>query len=151
MTTVERLIKHESNIEALREISLFLLSQSEELGRKLQRQQAAEAKVKAQSQTWLNSQLEAHLHKITRRFFENGRETLQTRSRDRRVDQKKQLLLHARSLAGEAPANEKSNLPIETRIHLADALEVLALAQKSDPGLTAENAVVREVPDFVET
>lgn len=87
MTTVERLIKHESNIEALREMSLFLLSQSEELSRKLQNQQNAEAK--AQSQTWLNSKLEAHLHKLTGRYFENGRESLKSRSRERRVDEKK--------------------------------------------------------------
>jgi transposase len=34
---------------------------------------------------------------------------------------------------------------------LDDALEILALAQKSDPSLNPENAIVREVPDFVET
>jgi transposase len=151
MTTVERLIKHESNIETLREISLFLLSQSEELNRKLQSQKSVEAEAKDASQTWLNSKLEAHLHKLTRRFFENGRETLKNRSRERRVDQKKQLLLHAKSLAGDAPANERSSLPVEMRMHVADVLEVLSLAQRSDPGLTAANAVVREVPDFTET
>ena len=74
MTTIERLIKHESNVDVLRELSLFLLSQSEELSRKLvSREKAIEAE-KAQSQTWLNSKLESHLHKLQRRFFENGRE-----------------------------------------------------------------------------
>ena len=151
MTTVERLIKHESNIDALREMSLFLLSQTEELSRNIRAREESEAKARAQSQTWLNSKLEAHLHKITRRFFENGRETLKNRPRERRVDQKKQLLLHAKSLAGEAPANERSNLPIETRRHVADIIEVLSLAQRSDSALRPENVVEREIPDFFET
>ncbi len=149
MKTIERLIKNESNPEVLRELSLFILQQSEELSRELATYKKIAAE-KAQTQAWLNSKLEAHLHKLQRWFFENGRESLGTRDRHRRSDPEKQLLLHAKSLAGEAPKNEKSNLPVEERAHFASVLEVLSLAQKSDPSLNSDNATVEEMKGFSE-
>lgn len=147
--TIERLIKNESNPEVLRELSLFILQQTKELSLELASYKRIAAE-KAESQAWLNSKLEAHLHKLQRRFFENGRESLRTRARDRRSDPDKQLLLHAKSLAGEAPKNEKSNLPVKERTHFGGVLEILSLAQKGDPSLTEENSAIEEMKGFSE-
>jgi len=148
VNTVERLIRQEKNPEVLREISLFILQQSELMAKE---NETLKKKIadKKQSQEWLNAALQAHLHKLQRRFFENGRESLGTRKR--RTDKDQQLLLHAQSLAGEPSKVEKFDLPKEEQPHFASALKVLALAQSKDPGLTKETAEITEMEGFAET
>lgn len=149
MESVEQLIRRESNPEVLRELSLFILQQTELLKAENERlrQKAAE---KEQQQQWLNSAIAAHLHKLQRRLFEHGRESLKSRTRNRRTDQD-QLLLHAQSLVGEAAKDEKFDLPKEEQPHFSTPAEVIALAQAKDPGLTESTAEIKEMDGFFET
>ena len=140
---------NKENPEFLTTRLLFLLEQTESLKREL----AVNKKVaadKANTQEWLNAQFESHLRKLQKRFFESGRETLGHRGLDRREDKKKQLLLHPKSLAGEAPKNEKSKLPTTEKAHFADALQILSLAQKRGPDLNETNFVIDEMKAFTE-
>jgi len=107
------------------------------------------AKKEAQRQEWLNSGIQAQLHKLRRRFFGHGREGL--KDRDRR-DSEEQLLLHAQSLVGKPAKDEKSeSLPSEEQPHFAEASDVVTLAKEKDPGLTAETAKIQEMNGFFET
>lgn len=150
MDTVEQLIKNETHPEVLREISLFIFEQSKKMSAEIDGFRREVAKREAEKQEWLNSAISAQLNKLRRRFFDNGRECLGLRKRDRRDEE--QLLLHAHSLVGVAPKEEKkTKLPELDAFHMAGAADVVALAQEKDPALTLEVAEVEEIPGFFET
>ncbi len=149
METVEQLIRNEKNPEILREISLFILDQSKKMSAEIDVFRKEIAKREAEKQEWLNSAIQTQLTKLRRRFFENGRESLGLRKCDRRDEE--QLLLHAHSLVGEAPKEEKANLPTEEIPHIADEALVVALAAEKDPGLSPECADIEAIPGFFET
>lgn len=149
METVEQLLKNESNPEVLREISFFILEQSKKMSAEIDGFRKEIAKREAEKQEWLNSAISTQLHKLRRRFFDNGRECLGIKKRDRRDEE--QLLLHAHSLTGKTPKAEKSRVPEEEAPHFADATTVVALAQKKDPALILEIAEIEEIAGFFET
>ncbi len=151
METVEQMIKRETNPELLREYALFINAQAEILGREVTRLKAERARDAAKNQDWLTKSLRAQLHKLKKRFFEHGRETLGEKSYERRAKHEDQLLMHAQSIAGEPSKLETAKLPIEERQHFLDAASVVAEAALRDPGLTNENAEVAEVEGFCES
>lgn len=148
MTTVEQLIKREKNPEILRELSLFILEQSAVLAKDNERLRDKIAH-EQQQQEWLSSAIRAHLHKLQRRLFGHGRESTGG-SRPRR-DGEEQLLLHAKSLAGEPATRENLDLPKEEQPHFIESAEVIAKAQERDPELKPEAAEIEEMAGFFET
>jgi transposase len=151
VSSLEQLIKQEKNPEILRDLSLFILEQSTILAQDNERLKK-EIAAKKHHQEWLNSAVQFHLHKLQRRFFEHGRESLsKQRLRARGTDQD-QLLMHAQSLAGDNLAKgEKFDLPKEDLLHFATEAEVIGFAKEKDQGLTEETAEIEEIPGFFET
>ncbi len=150
MKTAEQLIREEKNPEILRELALFILQQSNVISAENNKLRALRAKEEAKKQAWLNKAIEVQIHKLRRRFFEGGRETLSkgVHTRDRRGDE---LLLHAQSLAGKPDQDEKVDLPIEERTHVTNDSVVIKKAQLKDPTLKMEKAKVKVMPGFFET
>ena len=149
METVEQLIRRESNPEVLRELSLFILQQSEVLNKEIDRLKK-KVEEKQHQQQWLNSAIQTHLHKLQRRLFGHGRESIKQRERGRRTDQE-QLLMHAKSLVGDGAKEEKFDLPKEDQSYFSSLAEVVALAQAKDPDLTEAISEVEEMTGFFET
>ena len=150
MTNVAEMLKNETHPEALREISLFILQQSGILAKENKKFREDIIKRDSKTQERLNQATATQLHKLQRRFFDSGRETLGQRDRRRR-DNKDQLLLHAQSLAGEPTPEEQKPLPVEEAPHFAKDEELLELAVKKDSELTLENAEIAEIKGFFET
>lgn len=150
VTNVAEMLKNETHPEVLREIALFILQQSEILAKENKKFREDIIKRDSKNQEWLNRAIATQLHKLQRRFFDAGRETLGQRDRRRR-DNKDQLLLHAQSLAGEPTPEEQKPLPVEEAQHFAKDEELLELAVKKDFGLTLENAEITEIKGFFET
>ena len=151
MEKIAQILKDEKDPEILREISLFILNQSTLLAAENERLKKAKAREEIESQAFLNSAIESHLHKLRRRLFAHGRESLDSRDYERRVGKQEELLLHAKSLAGEVLPTQSASLPSEDEIHFSDVDEVVARAQKKDSTLTKETASVKEVDGFFET
>ena len=151
MQTVEEMIKSETNPEILRELALFINQQAGVLALELEALKKERAKEEQKKQAWLNQAIEAHLHKLQKRFFDRGRESVGDKTRVRRNDEKKQLLLHAQSLAGEPAKSEARDLPVETTPYFASLEEVLKAAKIKDKTLTEENSKIEEMKDFFET
>lgn len=151
METIAQILKDEKDPEILREISLFILEQSRQLFEENARIKAMRAREEAKSQEFLSQSIAVHLHKLRRRLFATGRESLQSREHERRVDAQAELLLHAKSLAGDAEGVVNSKLPLEDEMHYAELSEVIALAQKKDQKITAKTAQVDAMPGFFET
>lgn len=149
METIEQLLRNEKHPEILREISLFIMEQAKKISAENDVFRKEIAKREAARQEWLSSAISAQLHKLRRRFFDNGRECLGLKKRDRRDEE--QLLLHAHSLTGKTPKAEKSHLPEVEARHVADEAAVVALAQEKDPSLDFEIAEVEEIAGFFET
>ena len=149
METVEQLIRNETHPEVLREISLFIMEQAKKISAENDCFRKEIAKREAERQEWLNSAVHAQLHKLRRRFFDNGRECLGIKKRDRRNEE--QLLLHAHSLTGKTPKAEKSSLPEEEAPHFAEPETLVALATKKDPLLSPDAAEIEEIEGFFET
>ena len=150
MTTTRELIQRETNPEILRELALFIHDQADFIAaeNKILR---AERKIEAaRKQEWLNQEIRAQLHKLQRRLFDKGRESLGdlARPRDTKEDQ---LLLHAMSLTGEPTKKESKNLPITEQEHFATEEQLIADAKTKDTELTSETATVTEMKDFFET
>jgi transposase len=149
MSTIEQLIKNESNPECLREMALLIQNQNNLLAERNRLLEGRMATQEAERQEWISS-LKSQLHKLKRRFFDKGRETL-NRDRNRR-DESEQLLMHAQSLAGPVTKAEARELPEEAIEHLEESVERLIVqAQKKDLGLTAEMAEVEAIDGFFET
>lgn len=149
MTTVERLIKNQSNPDLLREMALLIHNQNGLLAERNRWLEERIATQEAERQEWLSS-LKSQLHKLQRRFFVNGRESL-NRGRDRR-DESEQLLMHAQSLAGPVTERETRKLPLETQVHIEESFDALiTLAKTKDAGLTKESAEVAEIENLFET
>ena len=151
MKAIEQIIRDENNPEILRELSLFILEQSAMLAAENIRLKNAKAREQAKSQEFLNSSIKSHLHKLKRRLFTHGRESLKSRDYERSAYEQKELLLHAKSLAGAASSTKNSSLPAEDALHYAKLDEVITLAQKKDKKLTKETAQIEEVVGFFET
>jgi transposase len=150
MSNLERLIRQETNPEILRDLSLFILEQSAQMAKDIERLKR-EAAAKLAHQEWLNSAVQSHLHKLQRRFFEHGREGLGQRARERDMSED-QLLMHAQSLAGpNTEKNEKFDIPKESLSHFAITDDVIGLAQRKDPELTLDMAEIEEIPGFFES
>lgn len=150
MSKLENLIRQESNPEVLRELSLFILEQSAVLAKDNERLKN-EIAAKAAHQAWLNSAVESHLHKLQRRFFEHGRESLGVRARERDTKQD-QLLMHAQSLVGaNTEKNEKFDIPKESLTHFATPDEVIELAREKDPALSEDQLEIEEIQGFFES
>jgi len=147
---IAQLLRNEKDPEILREISLFILEQSTHLAAELARVKARRAREEAEKQAYLNSEIETHLHKLKRRLFGHGRESLGARDYERKVDDQKELLLHAKSLAGEPSPTQNKNLPKDEAFYSASVEEVIALAIVKDPSLSADTAKVDEMPGFYE-
>jgi transposase len=147
---IAQLIRDEKDPAKLREISLFILEQSSHLAAENARLKAKRAREESEKETYLNSELETHLHKLKRRLFGHGRETLGARDYERKVDDQKELLLHAKSLVGDALPTQNHNLPKVEAFYSASVEELIALAQIKDPLLTLDSAKVEEMPGFYE-
>ena len=150
-TALAQILKDEKDPDILREISLFILNQSVHLASENARLKKIKALDEAKTQEHLNDAIALHLHKLRRRLFAHGRESLKSRDYERRVDDQKELLLHAQLLGGCSAPTQNSNLPTEDALHYASVDEVVALAQKKDKRLTKETARVTEVAGFFET
>jgi len=149
MSTIEQLIKSESNPECLREMALLIQNQNNLLAERNRLLEARMAVQEAERQEWISS-LKSQLHKLKRRFFDKGRET-SNRSRDRR-DESEQLLLHAQSLAGPVTKSEAPELPEKTIEHLEENVDrLINQAQKKDLSLTKDAAEVAPIAGFFET
>jgi transposase len=146
---IAQLLKDVKDPEVLRDISLFILEQSVQLAAENTRLKNRNSREEAQKQEYLNSAIELNLHKLKRRLFVRGRESLG--DHERREGKQKELLLHARSLAGEVTPTQNANLPSEEVIYEASLQEVVTLAQKKDPSLTLETAQITAMPGFYET
>jgi transposase len=146
---IEQLIKNESNPEVLREFSLFVLEQAKLISAENDRFRKEVARRDSARQEWLDSGLHAQLTKLRRRFFDHGREGLDVKKRDRRDED--QLLLHAQSLVSPSSEDQKSKLPGEETIHVAEAYDLVALAQKKDPELRLEWAEIEAIDGFFES
>ena len=150
MSNLERLIRQEKNPEILQDLSLFILEQSAQMAKDIERLKS-EAAAKLAQQEWLNSAVQSHLHKLQRRFFENGRESLGLRARERDT-REDQLLMHAQSLVGpNTKKNEKFDIPKESLSHFATPDDLIVLAQRKDPDLTLDTAEIEEIPGFFES
>ncbi len=149
VTMVEQLIRQEKNPEILRELSLFILEQSALLAKDNERLRNKIA-LEQRQQEWLSTAIRTHLHKLQRRLFAHGRES--NGKRRPRRDEEEQLLLHAKSLAGEKPeSGEKFDLPSEECPHFIEPADVITMAQDKDPELTPEAAEIEEMDGFFET
>lgn len=133
---IAQILKDEKDPEILREISLFILEQSKQLAEENARIKAMRVHGEVNAQAYLSQSIAVHLHKLRRRLFATGRESLESREHERRVDVQAELLLHARSLAGDAAPVTNSRLPIEDEMHYAEISEVIGLAQKKDAEIT---------------
>lgn len=150
MATTEELIRSETNPEILRELALFINDQAKLIAEENKKLRAEREKEEAQKQAWLNRAIEVHLHKLRKRFFEKGRETLGQKSRDRRQSKDDQLLLHAQSLAGNTPKSESAKLPTEEVLHHADEETIISMAKEKDESLSEKTAQVSEMKNFYE-
>lgn len=150
MTTTEALIQNESDIESLRNIARILNEQTKLLVQEVSSLRSQKIKDELKKQEWLNQEIRTQLHKLQRRLFDKGRESLGdlARPRDTKEDQ---LLLHAMSLTGEPTKKESKNLPTAEQEHFATEEQLIADAKTKDTELTSETATVTEMKDFFET
>jgi len=147
MSSIRTLINQSNDPEFLRGSANLCLEEVDRLAQENGELRQLLEQVREQRE-FEDEELSRRIKRLHRSQFKKGRESVGERERS---EQETEVLLHAQSLCGEKPKNEKWALQQDEKFFDADDETIFALAKKQDPMLLTESCEIEEIENLCET